>query len=723
MLQLLLTGNASFSVTEYAHLTGLAVERFHQISGPLTSALRAAADTVNNALLERNKSTSVRGQYAIGWLALLALRESQCTVLLSGPMHVFFLGDQSRHIFEPGLSGRGLGVSKSPARYFTQTELKPGDRILIAGKIPAAWNTTLAEAGPASLDVTRRRLLALTGEDLHAVLLQVTGGTGQLNRLQARPEHSAAPAPAVTASETAAESVAPTGPQAVEASAYSIPAFSGSEEIPAPSASLEHAGAREFPPSIPRLQPRLEKSAPDAGLPVKHTAVPREPSQATRRAARAAVGGMKAWRNSTQRFVQWVRGFLPQLFPVGESGESRPLSNLALAFIALAIPLLVVTAAMVMYLRFGRSAQYENFLAQAQTARIQAASLADPVMQRDAWQSVLLYVDKAESYRRTDETSTLRSEAEGRLDGLLGVVRLGFQPAFTTGLGIQISRMAATERDLYLLDARNGEIIRAEFQEGRGFVKDVNFSCKPGQYDQYQVGPLVDLLAMPLLNSVHATVVGVDAGGNLLYCAPNQVAQAIPLPPPDTNWKRVTAMTLDAGNLYVLDAPSRAVWVYVGTDGAFIDRPYFFFTEQIPAIQDGIDLVVKDDNLYLLHSDGHLSTCSYSRIETVPTRCQDPAPLGNPYAAYKDTDLFARAHITQMMFTSPPDSTILLLDADSQGVLRLTPTSLELQNQIRPAAGNANPLPPEPVAAMAVGPNHVLYLAVNDRVYFANNMP
>ena len=63
-----------------------------------------------------------------------------------------------------------------------------------------------------------------------------------------------------------------------------------------------------------------------------------------------------------------------------------------MAFIALAIPLLVVTAAMVVYLRFGRSAQYENYLAQAQTARIQAASLADPIMQRDAWQSVLLSV-------------------------------------------------------------------------------------------------------------------------------------------------------------------------------------------------------------------------------------------------------------------------------------------------------------------------------------------
>jgi len=32
--------------------------------------------------------------------------------------------------------------------------------------------------------------------------------------------------------------------------------------------------------------------------------------------------------------------------------------------------------------------------------------------------------------------------------------------------------------------------------------------------------------------------------------------------------------------------------------------------------KDVIDLIVSGDDLYMLHSDGHLSTCSYSRIET-----------------------------------------------------------------------------------------------------------
>ena len=96
-----------------------------------------------------------------------------------------------------------------------------------------------------------------------------------------------------------------------------------------------------------------------------------------------------------------------------------------------------------------------------------------------------------------------------------------------------------------------------------GFQKDSAFNCLPGSYGQYTVGPMVDLLVMPPLNSINASVIGIDAAGNLLYCAPGQVAQAIPLPAPDTNWGRVKAMSLDSGNLYVLDAQSHAVWAYV----------------------------------------------------------------------------------------------------------------------------------------------------------------
>jgi hypothetical protein len=460
----------------------------------------------------------------------------------------------------------------------------------------------------------------------------------------------------------------------------------------------------------------LEKGA--AGEQPQKTEPPREPSRRARRAAKTLVDVIRTSRRVGGVIGGKLKNFLPRLLPNNDVDGPLVPSNTLMVFLAVLIPLIVVTVLSVVYLRYGRSLQYETYLRQAQQKRTQAAALTDPVEQRKAWENVLLNVDIAESHRQTPETNSLRREAEENLDSLLGITRVQFGPALSSGLGIEISRMAASETDLFMLNAANGEVLHAQLSASRGFQLDTAFNCRPGAYGNYTVGPLVDILTMPTLNSIDATLLGVDAGGNLLYCAPGQVAQAIPLPVPDTNWGRVTAFVLDGGNLYVMDAPARAVWVYNGKDGAFIDRPYFFFGQQTPT-QDVIDLVVSGDELYLLHSDGRLSNCSYSRIEAKPSQCRDPFPMTNPFSAYQDLDLFAAAHFTQILLAAQPDQSILLLDSDTQGVMRFSPRTLELTEQFRPATGPSNPIPPGPVGAVAVGPNHVLYLAVDGQVYFA----
>ena len=722
VVYLLATGNAALSTGESVQLASRAAVTFYETQGTMTAALRAAAESINKPLYDRNISGPGHGQYAAGLLALAALRDAQLTLLLSGPMHAYLLGAQGTlHIFDT-LSGRGLGLGTSTPHYFTQQVLHPNDRLLICAKTPVPWETAVQDASPASLDVTRRRFMGLTGEDVSAVLMHATEGTGNVTVLRPVAEQKITPqTPAVVPNPQMAES-APVDEAEIRShqpSAYAIPA-QPSEQPPLP--DKESAPSENLYSALPRStadKPVAPKRRSIFSL--KPSTGPREPSARTRRAARTVTSGMQAWRGGTERFRQALQRFMPRLLPGAAQGSSA-LSTPALAFIAVLVPLVVVTIASVVYFRYGRSVQYEEYLVQAKDAQAQAASLQDAPAQREAWQRVLFYLDKAEGYSATGETQNLREQAQQKLDQLQGIVRLQFQPMLSSGLGTQISRLAASENDVYALDGQRGAILHVALTSS-GFQRDNAFNCAPGAYGGYTVGPMVDLLAMPTINSSNATVIGIDAVGNLLYCAPGQVAQAIPLPPPDTNWGRVKAMAVDAGNLYILDAQSRAVWVYVGKDGTFVDRPYFFFGGQIPQLEDAIDLAVSSDDLYILHSDGHLSTCSYSRIETVPTRCVDPAPLVNPLPAYRDVDLFGEAHFTQMMFTPAPDTALLLLDSDSQGVFRFASRSLELQSQLRPLAGRANPLPQGSVAAMAVSPNHVLYFAVQDRIYFATDSP
>lgn len=742
VVYLVLTGNATLSTAEYLQLSSQAASRFFETPGALTTALRTSAETLNHALLDRNLESTARGQYAVGWLVLAAIRGAQCTMLQSGPTHIYKLESEAiTHTFDPALSGKGLGLSQATTIYLTQTELHPGDQLVFSGKPPAGWDGALNPVEHDSPETVRRRLLSLSHDDLNAVLIQAMEGTGNLTVL--RPPLSsipvtkeAAPRAEPPAPPAEAESLPPfleTDPLSqpgtltsepdeepvFSPSAYAIPPQEESGGLPTLDQVLPG-----FPASIPRSapgepggQPLREMDEPILNEPK----VPRQPSETTRKVARGLVGGMRSWRRMVTGLGSRVGTLLPNVLPGSEGASSSPLSsNILLALIAVAVPLLVVTAGFVMYSRFGRSIQYDKNMLEAENARTRAISAADPARERTEWQAVMFHLREAEKARNTPELDTFRQEAQNELDALEGIQRLNFYPAFTTGVGAQISRLAANETDLYVLDAEQGRVLHAA-QVGRSFEMDPAFRCEQGEYGDYNVGPIVDILILPRLNSLNASVLGIDAGGNLLYCAPGQVGQAIPLPIPDTNWGRVTGFTYDSGNLYVLDAPSRAVWVYTGMDASFSDRPYFFFGGQIPEIEDSIDLIVNGDELYLLHADSRLSRCAYSRLDTVPTRCEDPVALVNTIPAFKDIDLFGQAHFTQMLLTSPPDSTLLLMDADNRNVMRFSPRSLELLNQIYPTPGTS--LKPGPAGAMTVNPNRVLFLAVEDQVYFAPDMP
>jgi len=349
IVYLMLSGNASFSKAEFMQLTNEAAGAFYQSPGPLTSAMRKAADQINSKLLERNRTTTGRGQYALGLLVLAVIRENQCTLLLSGPTHAVWVSDgQSRHIYEPALSGKGLGSSQSASTYLSQIELHPQDLLVLCGIFPRDWEADLLnERPPASLDASYRKL-SFTKGDLNAVLIQAQNGHGIITIL--RPEVNAArsvasqpnTAPVISSKEEpgAADSqgneqqadlsavefpaeplkegpvfdsqfppieardlpvksgadmtdekldaLADFAAHIIQPSAYAIPPQSGTA-IPLPKDELPETadGGRGFPSSIPRARPAEPKSLPEE-IPVEETSpeTPVEPAPQPGRARR-----------------------------------------------------------------------------------------------------------------------------------------------------------------------------------------------------------------------------------------------------------------------------------------------------------------------------------------------------------------------------------------------------------------------------------------------------
>jgi len=294
VVYLMLSGNTALSAAELSQLNNDAAGAFYQSAGSLTSALRKTAESINAALLARNLASTGRGQYALGWLALAALREAQCTLLLSGPAHAVLVSEgQSRHIHDAALSGKGLGSSQSFQAYLSQVELHSNDLLVLCAKFPMDWEADLInERPPASLDASYRKLTFTRG-DLHAALIQAQSGHGMITIL--RPEVSAPQSPALTVAPVPSGSIGPQGfeplgdqereespvsssiteeeldamadfaAHMVQPSAYAIPP-QPEEMIPLPEEeSIPDAAppaVRDFPPSIPRAKPVEPVSVP-----------------------------------------------------------------------------------------------------------------------------------------------------------------------------------------------------------------------------------------------------------------------------------------------------------------------------------------------------------------------------------------------------------------------------------------------------------------------------
>jgi hypothetical protein len=138
----------------------------------------------------------------------------------------------------------------------------------------------------------------------------------------------------------------------------------------------------------------------------------------------------------------------------------------------------------------------------------------NPTDVRHAWDSTIYYLDLAEQNQITQDSTDLRQESQTALDNLDGILRLDFRSAIVGALSrtVQVSRMAATDTDLYLLDALRGNVLRA-FMTDQGYEVDPSFKCDPGQYDTTVVDALVDLEALPMSNIYNARVLAMDAKG------------------------------------------------------------------------------------------------------------------------------------------------------------------------------------------------------------------
>jgi hypothetical protein len=786
LVYLTISGNIRFSSTEYNQITTRMTQRFYKTAGSLTSAIRAAAGELNQTLLNRNLHTTGKGEYVVGQLITGVLRGAQFVFAQCGPTHVFHhTGAEVRQIHAAQIAGRGLGIGQALPLYFAQVDLHPGDLLVLLPNLPTGWDAVLLGEKNVSAEALRRKLLSTSSNDINTVLMQAQAGKGNFNILKGM-HHAASEPTVVPGVSTSSPQAVPAGvtrqvnqaarvPDTSQA-ASPKPGIPSSPAMPASQvesgrpasrfATLLSGGEKPAPSTVPpssgippqgagvsaattgeQVQAAASQSSLHPGnvatdsiarplrqagrfVSPRTTADIPEINRPSSHRRQKIFGGLartiQGIRGGKQRLSQGTRKFLPNLMP--NSREDSEAAGPSMALFAIVIPVIIVAIAATVYFHYGQSQQYQQNYEMALSQASQARGQTNATEVRHAWDSTIYYLDLAERNLKTEDSSALRQEAQIALDNLDGILRLDFRQAINGGLGssVQISHMAATDTDLYLLDASRGNVIRA-FMTSQGYEVDASFSCDPGLYGSVIMGPLVDLEALPMSNIYNARVLAIDDRGNLLYCGLAE-SKAIPLVPPQLGWRSISAFSLDSDgrNLYVLDPSGNAVWQYSGDLGQFPDLPIMFFGEQVPQdMKTAIDLAANNADLYMLFQDGHVTACPLTHYDVAVMRCADPATFKDTRPERQPGPKINDAIFTQMAFASAPDPSLYMLEPLTRAIYRFSPRadSLELRGQFRASMEQNNTLFNGPVTAMTITPNRYAFFSIGNQIFYATDVP
>jgi hypothetical protein len=771
IIYLSMAGNSPLSPEAQTQLLQQLAQKFYKTTGSLTSALRTVAEALNLYLLDRNLRSTSMGRQGIGQLILVALRTDTLYIAQCGSVHAFLITPkETQHLYDLQSSGRGLGLSRTTPMRFLQIKMDPDDFLVLATQVSSGWiSTPLKHPHRQGIEALRRQLLEDGSQDFNAVILQAQAGTGKLKLLKrkteapvmAHPTTVTQPVETVTSPTlvagtdtlgqpiedkglgTPSNSVPPGGtagqnPQDRKLgipSSSPAPIASGTREVQPTAAGQQEAApsltqAASQPPAahesgisqpgVPSgeaskltesaLNPALRQAKSTNGHPALRT-LPLAKYFASFRGTLTAIGAtiLRTLHSALETLSRALLRLLKNLLP---DADVLRLPPSMMIFIALAIPLILATIGGMVFLQRGRAQQHEVLYKQAEEEAAYAATLTNPLEQHLAWQTVLGDLDKAEDYAVTSQSQALRAKAIENLDNLDAIKRLDYQQAIVGGLdaGVRVTQMVATTTDLYMLNAEQSSVLHA-IMTGRGYEIDPNFQCGP-TYGPIDVGPLVDITELPPESFENASLLAMDANGNLLYCVVGSQPYSAAMAPPNTGFGAPTAMTLDRNDLYVLDPKVNAVWIYRNLEVS--QQPRLFFGDEIPPMEDVIDLAAYNDELYLLHTDGHMTKCTYSGLAESPTRCDDPYPYSDNRPGKIHGPTIEDTVFSHIYFLSFPERSIYLLDPQNQAIYYFS-VLLNLQSQYQPkgtvAEGDAT--------AFAISPNRTAFLAIRNYVYYA----
>ncbi len=768
--------------TEAAFLTTLlpkTKDLYFKTSGPITTAIKKAAEFLNDQILQFNLRQLKRPNL-VGALQCMVIRENEAYIMHAGDATSFLLSRSgSERQSDPAVGGQGIGVSRGLRYKFHHVSINTGDRIVLISKPPKKW-TVNAMSGSTRLSIShlRRLLISEAERDFETVVIQFRPGNRTVHLLKLN-----------TSPAEVQNQVIPSTPSEMQeagrrvASVRNIPPATERRDMDAEereqpplevsqtedvddslvSASNTHPGRRD---EVDRVDlpvntelGRDYQEDPFSSDPMEDSQLGNDDGQADGTGGGIFISGKKLDQlrakktrkkrlapkiNRDQMIVRLVRirGAIRRFSLSGKQAigkiekgvmtliaRSTPgdidaapsLSVTGMFFIALIVPIVVVAVAMTVYLQ-NKSELHQEKIVQA-TSQINLAAESESVPDKIAYyQSALAFLTEAESYGSSDALLALKNNVEAQLDTFSGITRIPIQPSVAGGLvrKIAITKMVtALGEDVYALDENTGNVIRMAASKP-DYTIDNGFICGPGKHGDLIVNNLVDIQAINAHNSEDIVLLGVDQYGSLLLCSTRGTPIAIKLQPPDLGWGHIQAIDFDGYALYLLDNEERTrdIYLYESNGLSFSEPAISLFEQNIPEnLPIAMDMALYEEELYLLQENGMLSRCKLGA--GVETFCESNIGYGKvqPDQGRQVVPVLENTRLQQISITQPPDPSIYLLDAQGQTVYHFS-LAMNLQKQIKPNFNGQLFQPASPLSAFTISPSGVVHFAYGHHTYF-----
>ena len=725
------SGEHRYKIEEINELTKTASGIFFHTQGSVTRAIHSIIEDLNQRILERNLDWGYDGVQADGSVNIAVHHNSWLFMGQVGNAQIYTIGaDKFERYGEDGESTEKLGRSKRIQPRLYQCELQPGDLILMSPQAHASWKAYyLSGSTELTMPQVKRRLQNQLIKDFSVLAIKTEKGSGKVRAgewkiEEEKPENKADEDPVLEDKSNKEEKEAKQD------------IFQEEKQAPEkPEEEIEITG--EDTPDLPVMTP------PGVGE-IKVTAgeteqiQPDDPDKLSidqkqvKKHSKWLIGIARMWmRGKTWRskFLLSYGRLKRKFFPKRKSIQASETFTL-LTIAVIAIPLILILSSLTVYTRYGKDEQYNIFFNKAQETALLAENESDAIKQHDYWNEVLEMTIKAEEFVVTNESRKLYQKAQSIMDEMDLTARLDFRPALTQFFPeeVSISRIKASSSGVYLLDRKSGNVLRI-YLNTKGFYQlDEEFNCNPGPYGLVTVKNIVDFVILPA-NSENYKIMALDEEGNLLYCQPGGLPDSRTLTAPEGGWEKIAGTIYANDVLYIMDSSRSMVWVYEGTSNestgmsgiVFTESPTAFFDEDVPDLGGALGASINQEDLYILHDDGHMTLCQYNPLKDVKlTECDDPAPYTDNRVGIENTKpwIFMGTHFMGMQHTRLPNASLFLLD-DISSTLYQFSYQLNLERTLKPQSNRNYPLPARSPSGFGISPDQEVFLAYDNQLYIA----